>query len=206
MFSSLLAFLAGEWNGFTQAPVFIVAALVLCGAVVGWVVRYIYEKRIEIYERRIELMQERQKALDEHLRELQQALGANSPGDTLVKIGELTATVSALSIGRWAAPTRQQNEDIRARLRELAPGEIQIRVAYDARALGRALGTIFEELGWNVRGSKWMGGDPGISIYPRSGAAEAIAETLRQSAGFEVTVRDNMPTRPLTLDIGEKPW
>jgi hypothetical protein len=187
-------------------PVAFVIVAAACTAGVGWIVRYIYEKRIEIYEKRIEVLQERQRATDEYLRELQQALNANSPGDALVKIGELTATVSALSIGRWMAPTGPQTENIHARLRQLSPGEIQIRVAYDARALGRALATVFEELGWKVRGSKWMGGDPGISVYPRSETAEAIAETLRQGGSFEVTVRDNMPTRPLTLDIGEKPW
>jgi hypothetical protein len=206
MFSSLLAFLTGEWDGFSHAPLFVAAAVALCAAVVGWIVHYIYERRIEMHSSRIEVLQERQNVMGERLREFEQALGANSPGDALIKIGELTATISALSIGRWTAPTGQQTEGMRAWLRELPPSEIQIRVAYDARALGRALGTIFEQLGWKVRGSKWMGGDPGISIYPRSAAAEAVAEMLGQCAGLEVAVRDNMPTRPLTLDIGEKPW
>src|SRR5215471_10088234 len=101
MLSSALAFFAGQWNAFTHALAFVTAALLLCAAAVGWIVRYIYGKRIESYGARIEVLQERQNAMDEHLREVEQALGANSRGDALVKIGELTATVSELSIGRW---------------------------------------------------------------------------------------------------------
>jgi hypothetical protein len=210
MLNDFVAYVAAELRAFAQAPGIFVLALLVCAAVVWRAVRSIYTSRIDRLKERmnnqVETLNERIKVRDDQIGQFQEKLKADSPSDALVRIGELTAKLDALSIGKWDPLTPDQAEGIRSRLAKLPPADLNIRVAYDARALGRSLNAAFEELGWKTHGSKWMGSDYGVSIFPKSETSEAIADALRTGGGFDVTVRDDFPTRPLTLDIGEKPW
>jgi hypothetical protein len=199
MLKDFLTYVAGEWAMISQVPATFVAAVLICAVVIWLFRRSQYVGQIHILNERIRLR-------DDQIGGLQKSLHAESPADALVKIGELTAKVDALSIGKWDPLTQQQIQATKDRLARIPVSEIRIELVDDARAIGAPLAHIFEELGWKVHGARIIGGGDGIDIFPNSNEAEAIADALRVGGNLEINMPDRPANEPLTISLGGKPF
>lgn len=183
-----------------QAPFSFGVAAVIVGIVI-----WLFKR--SVYNGQITLLNERLKLRDDQLGDLQKKLHAESPADALIKIGELTAKVEALSIGIWDPLTESQLKDVRSRLAKIPPTNLHLMIADDGRALLKGLQPILADLGWNTTGTKVISGHTGIEVYPVCDTADAIAEALHVGGGLTVEIATRKtPESPLTLYIGPKPF
>lgn len=200
MLNDFIDYVIREWAVISKAPATFVVASIVVAAIIWLFARSLYSGQIASLNERIKLR-------DDQLGDLQKKLHAVSPSDALIKIGELTGKVEALSIGKWDALTSAQTDALRERLKRLSPTEIRVYMSDDARALGYALDKVLDQdLGWKVNGTRVIGGDFGIEIYPRSEIAETLAKALRECAGIDVSIAEGRDSEPLTLSLGERPY
>ena len=200
VFGDILKYVAGEWDMISQAPVsFVIAVLII--AIVIWLFRR------SLYTGQITLLNERLKLRDDQLGDLQKKLHADSPADALFKIGELTAKVDALSIGRWDPLTESQIQNLRHQLKAILPSQIKIQITDDARALGYGIDLAFQDNGWEIEAVRLIGGAIGIEVSPQSEMAEAVANALRSATDLEVKVTGAKSDKPpLKIGLGSKPF
>jgi hypothetical protein len=199
-YDDIAGYLAGEWKMISQAPLAFFTAVAV-GVLIVWFFRK------SIYTGKIDVLNERIKLRDDQLGDLQRKLHADSPSDALVKLGELTAKVEALSIGRWDPLTESQIEGLKQHLSDVSPSDIQIQITDDARALGSGIDRAFEELGWKIEGIRISGGATGIEVSPQCRRAEVVAEAIRKATGLEVKVTGARTDKPLLrLGLGSKPF
>jgi hypothetical protein len=136
---------------------------------------------------------------------MEKSVHAESPSDALLKIGELTAKVEALSLGAWDAPSELQIAAFRHQIERLTPSKIEIEVGDDARALGYPIVKVFDQLGWDVEIVRLIGGNFGLGVAPDSDLAKTIAMALRSVTSEKIKILESRGA-PLSIVIGEKPY
>lgn len=204
MLKDFFTYVAGEWKTILQAPITFISAGIVVAILIWIFQRWIYSNQFGALNERIKLR-------DDQLGELEKKLSADSPSEALVKLGEMTAKVEALSIGRWEAMTQEQMKLIRDKLRQLpsalVPAVVNVTMTSDGRGIGYPLAEILDGLNWNMNTTPSIGLDPGIEIYPNCEAAIAFADALR-AAGVDVRIQEGQKqeSNNFNVDIGEKPY
>jgi hypothetical protein len=193
-----IEYIAGQWEVISQAlPTFAVASIL--GGILIWMFRRSF------YTSQIITLNERIKLRDDQLHAMEKSVHAESPSDALLKIGELTAKVEALSLGAWDAPSELQIAAFRHQIERLTPSKIEIEVGDDARALGYPIVKVFDQLGWDVEIVRLIGGNFGLGVAPDSDLAKTIAMALRSVTSEKIKILESRGA-PLSIVIGEKPY
>ena len=156
----------------------------------------------------IRLFHELLKRKDDEVRAFERMLNADSPSDALFRIGQLTATVEALSVGKWPPLSRDQVEKARQELGKLRVSKVQLQMTDDARALTIQFAGIFEELGWDVEGLHVQEVVIGVTVGPKIiEEARNLAAAMR-AIGLEVQLLDRQMGKGgrVSIQFGSKPF
>jgi hypothetical protein len=201
MFSDLFGYIAREWEMLSQAPVSFGLAVILVASLGWWLGRAAYGGQIRLFEQLLTRKDDEAKAFE-------RMLGADSPSDALLKLGQLTATVEALSIGKWPPLNHDQIEKARQELGKLRTSKVQLQMTDDARALTIQFAGIFEKLGWDVEGLYVHEAVIGITVGPKIiEEAKNLAAAIR-AIGLEVQLSDRQMGKGgrVSIQFGSKPF
>ena len=201
MFGDLLGYIGGEWAMLSQAPVSFGLVVILVGVLGWWLGGATYAGQIRLFEKLLKRKEDEVKAFE-------RMLNADTPSDALFKIGQLTATVEALSVGKWPPLIHDQIEKAREELGKLRVSKVQLQMTDDARALTIQFAGIFEELGWDVEGRHVHEAVIGITVGPKIiEEARKLAAALR-AIGLEVQLSDRQMGKGgrVSIQFGSKPF
>ena len=201
MFGELFSYLAREWEMISRAPLSFAIVVAVVGLLGWWLGRSAYMGQIRLFETLL-------KRKDDEVQAFERMLNAASPSDALVKIGELTATVEALSVGKWPPLNHDQLEKARQELGKLRVSKVQLQMTDDARALTIQFAGIFEQLGWEVEGSHLHETVIGITVGPKIiEEAKKLAAAFR-AVGLEVQMSDRQMGKGgrVSIQFGSKPF
>lgn len=201
MFGDLLSYMAGEWEMLSQAPLSFVLVVTIAGLVGWWLGRSAYAGQIRLFERLLSRK-------DEEVKAFERMLNADSPSDAVFKIGQLSAMVDALSVGKWPPLNHDQIEKARQELGKLRVSKVQLQMTDDARALTIQFAGIFEDLGWDVEGLQLHEGAIGITVGPKIiEEAKNLAAAIR-AIGLEVQLSDRQMGKGgrVSIQFGSRPF